>query len=48
MAELYDDLVNTGYYIDFIKQNLSKNGSLVGYLFQCLTCQKHRLHVDFD
>ena len=29
-------------------QHLSKDGSMVGYLFQCLHCGKHLLHVDCD
>ena len=29
-------------------QHLTKDGSMVGYLFQCLYCGKHLLHVDFD
>ncbi len=29
-------------------QHLSKDGSMVGYLFRCLHCGKHLLHVDCD
>lgn len=48
MEELKDDIENNGYGADFIKSSLSKDGSLVGYLFQCLHCNQHRLHVDCD
>lgn len=27
---------------------LSKDGDCVGYLFQCIQCGKHKLHVDFS
>lgn len=30
------------------REDISKNGSLVGYLFQCLHCKKYHLWVDFD
>lgn len=46
--ELKDDIENNRYGADFIKSSLSKDGSLVGYLFQCLHCNQHRLHVDCD
>lgn len=45
--ELKDDIEKNRYGTDFIKSNLSKDGSLVGYLFQCLHCNQHRLHVDY-
>jgi|SRR5690606_5473067 len=47
LEELKDDIENNRYGADFIKSNLSKDGSLVGYLFQCLHCNQHRLHVDY-
>lgn len=28
--------------------NVTKDGSMVGYLFQCLHCGKHLLHIDCD
>jgi uncharacterized protein CbrC (UPF0167 family) len=48
MEELNDDIENNGYDPDFIKSSLTKDGSLVGYLFQCVNCNQHRLHVDCD
>lgn len=48
LEELSSDIENSGYGLDFIKSSLSKDGSLVGYLFQCVNCKKHRLHVDSD
>lgn len=47
--ELKDDIENKiGMDIELIKNHLTKNGSLVGYLFQCVKCGQHRLHVDCD
>ncbi len=48
MEELQDDINNIRYKKEFVLQNLSKDGRLVGYLFQCLICNKHRLHIDCD
>lgn len=48
MEELNDDIENNGYDPEFIKSSLTKDGSLVGYLFQCVHCNQHRLHVDCD
>ncbi len=48
MAEINEDIENNGYEPEFIKNNLTKDGSLVGYLFQCVNCKQHRLHVDCD
>ena len=48
IEELSDDIDNNGYEPEIIKEYLSKDGSLVGYLFQCTNCGKHRLHVDCD
>ena len=48
LHELEADINNAGYDTDLIKEHLSKEGSLVGYLFQCLHCGTHRLHVDSD
>ncbi|WP_027388652.1 CbrC family protein [Chryseobacterium gregarium] len=46
--ELNDDIDNNGYDPELIRTHLSKDGSLVGYLFRCVNCGKHRLHVDCD
>jgi uncharacterized protein CbrC (UPF0167 family) len=48
LHELEADLEGSGYDSDLIEEALSKEGSLVGYLFQCLHCGTHRLHVDSD
>ena len=47
-SKLKEDIENDGYEPEIIKKHLSKDGSLVGYLFQCTTCGQHRLHVDCD
>lgn len=44
--EIKDDI--ECYPEDLIKSSLSKNGSLVGYLFECVKCGKKRLHIDSD
>ena len=48
LDELNDDIENNGYEPEIIKEHLSKEGSLVGYLFQCVNCGQHRLQVDCD
>ncbi|MGS2740051.1 CbrC family protein [Sinomicrobium pectinilyticum] len=48
MDELNEDIEKSGYGAELIKKHLSKDGSLVGYLFQCVNCGQHRLHVDSD
>ncbi|SDX05619.1 CbrC family protein [Paenibacillus sp. CF384] len=46
--ELTEDFNRYGYSEEEIKDYLKKDGSLQGYLFQCITCKKHRLHIDCD
>lgn len=48
MEEVISDyeIHNKGY--DNIRDYLTKEGSLCGYLFQCLHCGKYRLWVDAD
>ena len=48
LTELEADIENAGYGREVVLQHLSKEGSLVGYLFRCLHCGAHRLHVDSD
>ncbi len=49
LDELKDDIEqNIGFDPSFIKEHLSKDGHLVGYLFQCIKCKTHRLHADCD
>ena len=48
-AEIEEDLpANCDYPVSVVKQHLRNNGSMQGYLFRCLVCGKHRLHVDCD
>ncbi|WP_198942860.1 CbrC family protein [Actinophytocola xanthii] len=35
-----------GYPADLLRSHLTRDGDLVGYLFRCLTCDAHRLHID--
>jgi uncharacterized protein len=44
--EILDDIQD--YPEELIKSSLSKDGALVGYLFECVQCAKRRLHVDCD
>jgi uncharacterized protein CbrC (UPF0167 family) len=46
--ELEEDIKKFGSEREEILESLSKDRSCVGYLFQCLHCGKHRLHIDFD
>jgi uncharacterized protein CbrC (UPF0167 family) len=48
LHELEADIENAGYDSNLITEHMSKEGSVVGYLFQCLHCGIHRLHVDSD
>jgi hypothetical protein len=46
--ELNDDFKNNGFNRETVEKYLKNNGQLQGYLFQCQTCKKHRLHIDCD
>ena len=47
--EIENDLQeNSDYEVSTVKSNLVAGGSMQGYLFQCLSCGAHRLHVDYD
>lgn len=46
MAELEADIEEAGYDTDLFVKQLSRPGSVTGYLFQCLHCGTHRLHLD--
>jgi uncharacterized protein CbrC (UPF0167 family) len=35
-----------GWEPEVLRTYLEREGDLSGYLFQCLTCSAHRLHVD--
>ncbi|MBN9633072.1 MAG: CbrC family protein [Actinobacteria bacterium] len=35
-----------GWEASLLRTHLSEGGDLAGYLFRCLTCGAHRLHVD--
>ncbi|MDJ1485205.1 CbrC family protein [Cytophagaceae bacterium YF14B1] len=48
LTELRADIEYLEYSPEYIINHLTKDGSLAGYLFQCLTCGQHRLHVDGD
>jgi uncharacterized protein len=49
LEELKPDIEsNIGYDPEDIRDNLTKDGSLVGYLFQCVKCGQRRLHADSD
>ena len=46
--EVRADVTNEGWDEEHVKESLNKEGSMVGYLFQCRHCGKHRLSVDCD
>lgn len=50
--ELVDDIkkICEDYNISFpeFKETLVKDGDFQGYLFQCSSCKKHRLHADMS
>ena len=37
-----------GWDIGLLKEKMKNNGSMQGYLFQCICCGKYRLHIDCD
>jgi len=48
-AEIEKDLsANNSESISHIRQNLKNNGNMQGYLFRCLVCGTHRLHIDYN
>ena len=46
--EVEEDVAAGGWDKEAVKKNLQREGHLVGYLFQCRTCGKHRLGIDCD
>lgn len=44
--EVKADIEENGYPVELIQDHLSIDGDLTGYLFQCIHCQQHRLHID--
>lgn len=47
-ADLESDIKDYNFNIDDLSKYLRNNGSLQGYLFQCLHCKKYRLYIDSD
>ncbi|MBC8046350.1 MAG: CbrC family protein [Fimbriimonadaceae bacterium] len=45
LSELKEDIENSGYEIDDILESIDAE-EYGGYLFKCLHCGKHRLHLD--
>ena len=43
-ADLQSDISDYDFNIDDLSKHLYNNGSLQGYLFQCLHCKKYRLY----
>ncbi|HRI27303.1 MAG TPA: CbrC family protein [Chitinophagales bacterium] len=48
LDEVTEDIERSGFESQLVKTQLSKSGSLAGYLFQCVKCGRHRLHIDSD
>jgi uncharacterized protein CbrC (UPF0167 family) len=46
--ELEADIEESGFEREDFLENLDRDGSMAGYLFRCLHCGTHRLHVDSD
>ncbi|GAA5104150.1 CbrC family protein [Wohlfahrtiimonas larvae] len=47
--EIKQDLDDSGRgYSSEMLQYISQDGSVVGYLFQCVKCGQHKLHIDCD
>lgn len=45
--ELKDDIENSGIPAEYIINGLTKESDLGAYLFQCVNCGQHRLHIDY-
>jgi len=45
-SNLESDLDGFAPNLEFLKKYMRNGGDLQGYLFQCLHCQKYRLHAD--
>ena len=48
--EIEKDLLenNKSFTVSEVKENLERDSSMTGYLFRCLKCGKHHLHIDLD
>ena len=46
--EVKGDIELAGWDKEIVKENLQKEGNMVGYLFRCRQCGNHRLSVDCD
>lgn len=44
--EIKADIEEQSYPLELIQDHLSIDGDLTAYLFQCIHCQQHRLHID--
>ena len=47
LEELKDDIENSGISTEYISKGLTKESDIGAYLFQCVNCGQHRLHIDF-
>ncbi|MBR6046061.1 MAG: CbrC family protein [Ruminococcus sp.] len=47
IEETYDQDI-CGFGLEDIKENLTNNGGMQGYLFRCLHCGRHLLYADCD
>jgi len=49
VTEIENNLPTYSYYtIEDVRKYCRNNGDMQGYLFCCVVCQKHLLHVDFS
>ena len=45
-SEIEADVLAHGIPVTWVREHLRVDGDLAGYLFQCVDCGKHRLHLD--
>ena len=45
-SEIEADVLAHGIPVALVREHLRVDGDLAGYLFQCVDCGKHRLHLD--
>ena len=46
LPEVLEDIENSGMPLEWVQHHLTAESDFSGYLFQCVHCGKHRLHLD--
>ena len=46
LPEVLEDIEHSGMPLEWVQHHLTEESDFSGYLFQCVHCGKHRLHLD--